>query len=264
MMNQYPWAMGLKIPNDTIAAWEMQAAGSDLLRWALANGKLPEFGYQEWAKSYYQLPSLDTQFFDQPPSPELWAKWGSFAWAGTFLPIYEWEGTLYIACLEPPNFEQSQVIEQLNTRVGLLIAPMSGMKKWWSILSPVTQAAPQAPSSNLPPGLAAYASGAAGAGQQAPVQSGGQQIQQTATPNFNGNQNPQQAAVQNHQNFASNQAPVANQNIQGQQAVPSNAGSTPVQPAQQNVQSVPVQSFFCTNSSATSWRKSCESECSCE
>lgn len=233
MMNQYPWAMGLKIPKDTIAAWEIQAAGSDLLRWALANGKLPEFGYQEWAKSYYQLPSLDTQFFDQPPSPELWAKWGNYAWAGTFLPIYEWEGTLYLACLEPPNFEQSQLIEQLNTRVGLLIAPMSGMKKWWSILSPVTQNTQQAPSSNLPPGLAQFTSNSpAQNGAQVPVQS-------------NQNQAPQV-------NQVFGQTPVQNQVAQP-------VGVSPAQQTYQNQNTSgvvsPVQNTSPQNSGQANWNQ---------
>lgn len=196
MINQYPWAMGLKIPKDIISSWASQAGDSDLLRWALANAKLPEFGYQEWAKSYYQLPSLDTEFFDQSPNPDLWAKWGNFAWSGTFLPIYEWEGVLYIACLEPPSFEQSQLVEGLNQKVALVIAPMSGMKKWWSILSPMAQhIGQQSTGSNLPPGLAEFSSGGVSSQSQAKTQE--QPVQQVQTvESFN--QTPVVNSVQNN------------------------------------------------------------------
>lgn len=217
MMTQYPWAVGLRIPKETIASWQMQAGNSDLLRWALANGKLPEFGYQEWAKAYYQLPSLDAKFFEQSPNPDLWAKWGSFSWSGTFLPIYEWEGTLYIACLEPPNFEQSKVVESLGVRVGLLIAPMSGMKKWWHILAPATQA--MGAKQNLPPELAAFTGGGA------------------HTPQPVNNYNPQTAPVQqsvapvqpvHHQPAPQQQTNVASPNLY-QHQVPVN--QMPVTPS---------------------------------
>jgi hypothetical protein len=156
-MSKYPWARGLNIPNETISMWEMQAGQSDLLRWALANNKINEFTYQDWAKVYYQLPTLDVKFFDQSPKPELWERWGSYAWSGSFLPIYEWDGVLYIACLEPPNEKQKELVASLEVKVGFLIAPISGMKKWWSILSPTIQY--QNTNMHLPPELAAFSSG---------------------------------------------------------------------------------------------------------
>lgn len=192
-MNQhYPWAKGLQIPNDVIAVWEMQAAGSDLLRWALANGKILEHIYLDWAKNYYKLPSLSQSFFEQNPNPTLWDKWGRFDWSGTFLPIYEYDGVLYIACLEPPNAFQQQVIAGLNTRTGLLLAPISGMKKWWTIISPVLQMYKQV--SGLPPELAQFAE----VGKTTPVNN--QAMSQNAyngqsQNNFNGYQQHSQNPV---------------------------------------------------------------------
>ena len=156
-MSKYPWARGLNIPMETISIWEMQAGQSDLLRWALANNKINEFSYQDWAKVYYQLPTLDAKFFDQSPKPELWERWGAHSWSGSFLPIYEWDGVLYIACLEPPNEKQKDLVANLDVKVGFLIAPISGMKKWWSILSPTIQY--QNTNMHLPPELAAFSSG---------------------------------------------------------------------------------------------------------
>ncbi|MAF91555.1 MAG: hypothetical protein CL674_09805 [Bdellovibrionaceae bacterium] len=214
-MNQhYPWAKGLQIPNDVIAVWEMQAAGSDLLRWALANGKVLEHIYLDWAKNYYKLPSLSQSFFEKSPNPSLWEKWGRFDWSGTFLPIYEYDGVLYIACLEPPNAFQQQVIASLNTRTGLLLAPISGMKKWWTIVSPVLQMYQQL--SGLPPELAQFAE----VGKTTPVQNpamnqnpyAGQNPTQTQNPmtNYNGFQNQTQNPANpyyNQQNQAVNPMP---------------------------------------------------------
>ncbi|GIL18379.1 MAG: hypothetical protein BroJett040_21300 [Oligoflexia bacterium] len=51
------------------------------------------------------LPVLSPQFFkDHPPSMEFFQKWqGQFLWKDTILPLYEWDGILFIACNNLPE-----------------------------------------------------------------------------------------------------------------------------------------------------------------
>ena len=112
------------------------------------------------------------------------------------------------------NAFQQQVIASLNTRTGLLLAPISGMKKWWTIVSPVLQMYQQV--SGLPPELAQFAE----VGKTTPVQNpamnqnpyAGQNPTQTQNPmnNYNGFQNQTQNPANpyyNQQNQAVNPMP---------------------------------------------------------
>lgn len=51
------------------------------------------------------LPVLSPQFFkDHPPSVDFFQKWESkYPWQDTLLPLYEWNGILYIGCIEQPQ-----------------------------------------------------------------------------------------------------------------------------------------------------------------
>ena len=60
--------------------------------------------YLNWASEFYQLPSLDSEFFQQVDITETWKKYNSFTrWSPEFLPIQEWDNRLMIACPFPPS-----------------------------------------------------------------------------------------------------------------------------------------------------------------
>lgn len=143
MLHNYPWAKGLNISMQLLSEWLNQAGKSDLLRWALANAKINELHYLAWAKNFYGMASLKPSFFDQAPNPQIWEKWGSYDWSASFMPVYEWESVLYIACIEKPEAHQMQMLQQLGVKYKLFLAPYSGVKKWWMIMSPMKPVAKQ-------------------------------------------------------------------------------------------------------------------------
>lgn len=77
---------------------------SELLRWCLMNGKVPESEYLEWAMQRYQIPSVTGDFFTAPGDSAFWSNVKKdYSWTESFMPVAEWEGVLMIACLEPPQ-----------------------------------------------------------------------------------------------------------------------------------------------------------------
>lgn len=75
-----------------------------LLLFCLRAKMIPPKEYLEWAKESYQLPLLAEKFFqNHPPQKEFFKKWlKSYNWSMECLPVAEWDGSLIVACLEPP------------------------------------------------------------------------------------------------------------------------------------------------------------------
>src|SRR5690606_26957692 len=89
-----------------------QTSGSSLslLAYAFDQQRLSSEEYLSWAINHYQIPRLQRRFFTEaPPSNEIFAKWSHhYAWSQECLPIAEWDGSLIVACLQPPeNFPQT-------------------------------------------------------------------------------------------------------------------------------------------------------------
>lgn len=76
-----------------------------LLKYAFQEQRLKPEAYFAWAMSHYQLPLLQSQFFTEtPPSQELFAQWAThYRWSEECLPVAEWDGSLIVACLQPPQ-----------------------------------------------------------------------------------------------------------------------------------------------------------------
>ncbi len=99
------WSSHFQISQETLSVYtrEAQAAGLDVLRWCLMNGKIPQEEYLKWAMNAYQLPVVKTDFFTSPPDLELWKRTKDLApWNASLVPLTEWHGCLFIGCLEPP------------------------------------------------------------------------------------------------------------------------------------------------------------------
>ncbi|GEM_PF-1371582 len=86
-------------------AFERSETSLSLLAFALKNGHLKSEDYFKWAMNHYQLPKLQDVFFKETPmSQEMFAKWAThYPWSEECLPVAEWDGSLIVACLHPPQ-----------------------------------------------------------------------------------------------------------------------------------------------------------------
>lgn len=122
-----PWARPLQVPDSTYNKWARQAPPEDNFTfWCIKTGKLDENQYLKWAREHYGLASLEPSFFDTCPHSELWQKVSPQGqWNENLIPIGEWEGVIFIACIEPPA-------EKLwNFPVHYILAPASGLSSTW-------------------------------------------------------------------------------------------------------------------------------------
>lgn len=74
------------------------------MAWALKKGEINEEQYRSWAQEFYELPLLETSFFQLDPDETLWQETEDlFVWNEYLFPLHSWDGTLFIGCLEPPR-----------------------------------------------------------------------------------------------------------------------------------------------------------------
>jgi hypothetical protein len=126
------WASAFKVSGEQYALWMREAPkGESFTFWCLRSGKLNEDDYIGWAREFYGLASLHTQYFHQPLNPNLWHKIHSVAnWSAEMLPIAEWDGVIFIGCVEP-NRELSW-----SFPVQYVLAKARDLKKIWQSLVP--------------------------------------------------------------------------------------------------------------------------------
>jgi hypothetical protein len=97
----------------------------------LTDGHLKTEQYLNWASHFYQLPSLDSKFFEQVDITETWKKYNSLGiWSPELLPIQEWDNRLMIACAMPP----STFNPQFEFEPQFVIASPLDLKSAWSKL----------------------------------------------------------------------------------------------------------------------------------
>ncbi len=139
------WVSGLKISSEKYESWLREApAGESFTYWCLQTGRLDENAYIEWAREFYHLPSLNSEFFARPPRHDLWQSIQSVAnWSASLIPIAEWDGVIYIVCVEPsPETRWSFPVQYLLARA-------HDLKNFWQALvvmdEPVFAAIPPTP-----------------------------------------------------------------------------------------------------------------------
>lgn len=105
MSDVKPWAKALKISHKDYEEWTTHVPkGESLTFWALEKGRLKPQEYLFWAREHYQLPVLKDQFFKTHLNHELWSQIQSVAnWSPHLLPLYQWDGIIYVGCVEPPK-----------------------------------------------------------------------------------------------------------------------------------------------------------------
>lgn len=104
------------------------AAESDvsMLAYALDKQIISEAAYFSWVLANFDVPLLKVSYFgDHPSSGQIWEKYGSlYKWSADCLPISEWDGHLYVACLEPTEFPSEM-------KVIPILCPLSGLRQIW-------------------------------------------------------------------------------------------------------------------------------------
>ena len=99
--------------------------GVDALVWGLKNRVINEQDYVNWASDFYQIPAIKPEFFSMAVDFTLVEKYANvFDWTPHCYPIYKWEDTLFVACLEPPK-------NGINLKSCFVIAPFTPLESAW-------------------------------------------------------------------------------------------------------------------------------------
>ncbi|MFS4459857.1 hypothetical protein [Bdellovibrio sp. HCB2-146] len=121
-----------------------------LLVYAFQIERISSEEYLSWAMAHYQLPKLQSRFFlETPPSQEMFAKWAThYLWSAECLPVAEWDGSLIVACLQPPQDFPSS----LNV-IPVLASVEDLAKAWESYHKEEELAIPTAETQSVPEGI---------------------------------------------------------------------------------------------------------------
>lgn len=136
MMNQQAWFEHFKEKLQGLTlAFEGSTSTQSMLVFALKEKHLTSEEYLSWAISHFNLPLLQTSFFsEKSPSNELYAKWAThYPWSSECVPVAEWDGALFVACLHPP--QDFPVVPKCV----FLLAPFESIEKVWNRFHPARE-----------------------------------------------------------------------------------------------------------------------------
>lgn len=111
-------------------SYEQSGSPLSLLAYCLQENRLSVEKYLRWAMTHYRMPQIRSSFFSETPiSQEMFAKWAThYPWSTECLPVAEWDGSLIIACLQPPqDFPQYPAS-------GFVLAQPADLEKAWKSL----------------------------------------------------------------------------------------------------------------------------------
>lgn len=97
-MNNLGWKEKFNVPKDS------EHSLIEILR----SGFINEDEYLQWASETYQIPVVNHDFFKTLNNYKLVLENPSPHWNETFFPAAEWDGTLFIVCIEPKQIELSK------------------------------------------------------------------------------------------------------------------------------------------------------------
>lgn len=114
-MKSLDWKEKFNIPKDS------DHSLAEILR----SGFISEEDYLLWASETYQIPIVDSDFFKITTDYKLLTKYPSPAWNESFFPMADWEGTLFILCLEPQEISIEHPYQ-------FVLGPLFRMETLWS------------------------------------------------------------------------------------------------------------------------------------
>ncbi len=108
-IKNYAWAEAFNIPEKHFKSWKEKNNGESFLSWALTERVIDRKKYFEWATIFYNIPSVQNIFFEQNlMNYKQWNKTKHLQkWHQMLLPIYLWEDTVFVGCLETPQNHKS-------------------------------------------------------------------------------------------------------------------------------------------------------------
>ena len=149
MSTQIPWILPLGLKPAEVEHWKLELKpGESLIFRAIEKGRIDWSKYQEWAINFYQLSAVNEDYFLQPPPMEFWKLIQSVAnWSPALLPLEEWDGTIFIGCVEPPP---ADIIWSFPVQF-VLASPTSLKNRWQKYHQepPVIVAVPPTPSESF-------------------------------------------------------------------------------------------------------------------
>ena len=117
------WIKYLDIDKDQLQSAAPE--GEDLLVWSLKNNHVDETAYTRWASEYFKVPAIKAEFFSMAIDFSLVKKYQNiYTWNSYLYPIYQWENTLYIACLQPFNLPT-------DLNICFVISPITALESAW-------------------------------------------------------------------------------------------------------------------------------------
>ncbi|MCB0413078.1 MAG: hypothetical protein KDD50_02010 [Bdellovibrionales bacterium] len=128
MSNNLHWAKSLNISEDQINQWQNELPdGEDLLFWVISHQLIDEQEYLHWAQQTLHLAQLNKEFLKEYESytPPAYLKSLNY-WSRSVCPIAEWDGTVFVACLYPPE----DLVNQQNIR--FVLSPLTLLEQLWS------------------------------------------------------------------------------------------------------------------------------------
>ena len=139
----YPWHKRFPVQEADYKQWESEKSGSSLLLWALENKIVDRDKYFEWAIEHYQLPLLESHFFEYVVmGKDQWKRVKDLKeWGREILPVWEWENMAYIGCMEPP-----QDYETWDFPHRLVLVKDIALKMQWKFIKDFSDLLPKADS----------------------------------------------------------------------------------------------------------------------
>jgi hypothetical protein len=124
---------------------ENVASEASLIYLACRDKLITSDDYLAWAHCYYAIAILEDRFFNSRFERSCFDKYASLTpWSEQFYPAFEWDGVLFIACLDPHVLSQLQ----LEITVRPLLTSFENLQKGWQIINNITEVvSPLAPES---------------------------------------------------------------------------------------------------------------------
>ncbi len=127
------WVQALKISSETLSEWQNQApADRPLVVWAIEQGHIDKDLYLHWASRHYEIAIVSPECFTGESLAGLAQYKQSQEWAPWIFPIGEWDGTLFVACAEPPGVDYEQ------TEFRYFLADPGVMVQAWESVTDIT------------------------------------------------------------------------------------------------------------------------------
>src|SRR5271154_5402920 len=105
MRDSFLWVPALQVRESQFEEWKALAPKQESFTyWCLKTGRLAAHAYFDWAREHYGIAKVESGYFKHRPSFDLWSQIQTVAnWSPWMLPLEQWDGVIFIGCVEPPT-----------------------------------------------------------------------------------------------------------------------------------------------------------------